>query len=85
MRRLSTYKSWVYVAVTKDGLIECMFEELSDAEEYIFSIWEAEAYEIFCRRGCNELGLNMRPLTYLDYMHKVPSCLLPHIEPYRVW
>lgn len=81
---MSTCKSWVYAAVTKDGLIECMFEELADAEEYVFSIWEAEAYEIFCRSG-NEFGLDMRPLTYLDYMNKVPSCLVPHIEAHKVW
>lgn len=67
---------WGYAAVTNDGMVECLFNHLVDAEEYVFSVWEGYAYEAFCADTDKK--------TYLDYMNKVPRCLVPHIESYRV-
>ena len=67
---------WGYAAVTNDGMVECLFNHLADAEEYVFSVWEGYAYEAFCTDA------DKKP--YLDYMNKVPRCLVPHIESYKV-
>ena len=75
---------WGFAAVTYDGMVECLFNELADAEEYIFSVWEGYAYEAFCERSANDFNENMKPFSYMDYMRKVHYCLVPHIESYRV-
>lgn len=75
---------WGYAAVTNDGMVECLFNHLSDAEEYVFSVWEGYAYEAFCKRSVNEFHEDMRSFSYMDYMNKVPRCLVPHIESYKV-
>lgn len=75
---------WGYAAVTNDGMVECLFNHLADAEEYVFSVWEGYAYDAFCKRSVNEFHEDMRPFSYIDYMNKVPRCLVPHIESYKV-
>ena len=67
---------WGYAAVTNDGMVECLFNHLSDAEEYILSVCEEYAYEAFCA--------DTNRKSYLEYMRCVPRCLVPHIESYKV-